>query len=108
VKTRVTNHAVERGRERFGMKASTVARMAEIALGKGFDPSTATGHLGRYASRKLKPHPGAFLRIYAEVVFVFGAGNALITFWPLPKEHRAVVAKLRGVRKRVPTFTEPE
>lgn len=108
MKSRVTHHAVERGRERFGMKPSTVARMAEIALEKGLDPATASGHLGRYASRKLKPHPGAFLRIYAEVVFVFGAGNALITFWPLPKEHRGTVAKLRGVRKRMPTFTDPE
>lgn len=94
-----TKHARERGRERFVLKASSVERMAVIALGKGLFAGDTAGRLRSYLDRKVAGHPCTTLRIYGEVVFVFGERNVLVTFWPLPHEFKKTVAKIREAKK---------
>lgn len=94
-----TEHAKERGRERFSLSASSVERMAQIALEKGIKHSDTAGALKRYLDDLYLRHGTANNnRVYGEIVFVF-RGSKLITFYPLPGRFKKTVAKLRARQK---------
>lgn len=82
--------------------------LAEMALDKGLKPEETAGSLRRYLDGKLGEHEGTVLRVFAEKVLVYGERNVLITAYPLPREHRNTVAKIRGTLKREPSVTHPE
>lgn len=97
--TQLTQHACDRGRERFRLKPASVQRMAEMALEKGIRATDTAGDLKRYLETKRMTHPGTSLRIYGEVVFVFGVRDVLVTFWALPYEFKKCAAKIRASKR---------
>lgn len=107
MKVRASEHASARGRERFALKPASVLRMAEIARARGLTPEQTAGGLRRYLDRKQAAHPHTWLRVYGEVVFIFRA-DVLVTFWPLPGEHKATVAKIRAALQREASVLAPE
>ena len=98
---KLTQHAGERSRERLGLKPESVLRMAEMALTRGVTPHETSGALHRWLKFKQAAHARTELRIYGEIVFVFGTGNSVVTLWPLPREFKATMTKIRDA-KRVP------
>ena len=98
-RTQLTQHACERGRERFRLKPASVQRMAALALEKGIRTDDTAGELHRYLFGKRAAHPGTSLRIYGEIVFVFGVRDVLVTFWPLPCEFKKCAAKIRAAMR---------
>lgn len=95
----VTHHARERGGLRLGLKPSSVARMAELALVNGIGQADCRGALRRYLDGLfLKERKATNSRIYGEHVFLF-AGEILITILHLPNSYKAQVKKLKEARK---------
>lgn len=96
---RVTHHGEERLAERCGLSRKAQLRHAEAALREGFRQSDFTGKLRRYLDKLAMSHPGTWPAVHGEHVFIFGAGDALVTVLHLPHEFRRAVEKARARRK---------
>ena len=80
----ITDHALNRARERLRWNADTIARMAEKALNDGVAHADTRGRLNRYLSMLYLSHrTGNNTRIYGEHIYVFH-DNLLITVLNLP------------------------
>ena len=85
---RITNHAEDRGRERFSLSRNSIERVAQRALSGGVPREATRGQLRRYLDALWQQHRTADnIRLYGEYLFLF-SGNVLITAWHLPASYR--------------------
>lgn len=96
----VTEHALDRIKERAGINKKAATRLAERAYEKGLSHSETNGGLDKYISSVAgKSHKDNRIRIYGDKVFVFNLSNSknereyncngdliirLVTILPLP------------------------
>lgn len=93
---RLTQHAMERARERQGLSPAALQRQATRAMTEGMRLEDCRGHLRRWLiSGQIRHRKGAETRIFGEWVFVI-QGAVLITVIALPAEFRRTVAKWRA------------
>lgn len=86
--TRLTDHAIERGKERLGLCEKALQRTADRAFEYGVPVPETRGALRRYLDRQGMLHEkGNNTRVHAEHVFIF-QGNVLITVLYLPNHLR--------------------
>ncbi len=85
MKAILTNHSIDRAKERCGWNRCALERMADKALESGISQKDVSGRLRRYIDKHSIQHPGHRSFIHGNVVFVF-AGVTLITVLDLPKE----------------------
>lgn len=91
----LTQHAIERARERAGWTVDALQKMADRALEEGMTHAEARGQLKRYLDALYLRHGTANnLRIHGLFVFVFHA-STLITFMHVPANLRLHVAHQR-------------
>ncbi len=98
----VTDHAVERARERAGWGRSTLCRMLERIFFDGVAASTPCRKIREFLRSFQDQEPGRYARAYGEHVFLFARGGAtdeavLVTVLSLPHEFRAAA---RDARRR--------
>lgn len=85
---RVTEHSIQRAKERLGWTPSATLRMAQKALDSGVRHADTAGRLKRYIDGLYLLHgKGNNTRIYGEHVFIF-EGATLITILYLPNDLR--------------------
>lgn len=92
MKAILTNHSIERARERLSLKRRSLERLANKALSKGIRHAETNGSLKRYIS-VLWENSGEKInnaRILGEVIFLF-IDKTLITLYQLPLEFRRVL-----------------
>lgn len=88
----LTDHSIERAKERCNWNRGALERMAVKALSAGTSAKEVAGGLRRYIDRQHILHPGHRSLIHGHVVFIF-AGATLITVFDLPhKFRRAAIA----------------
>ena len=94
METILTDHAIERGKERLGLCEKALQRTADRAFADGVAVPETAGKLRRYLDRQGMLHSkGNNTRVHAEHVFVF-QDNVLITILYLPNDLR------RAARRR--------
>lgn len=92
---RLTRHALQRGKERLGLRDEAIERLAERALNEGLRTSDTSGRFRRYLDKLFLSHGKAGnLRVYGEKIYLFN-GSLLITIFHLPNEYKKAAAKLR-------------
>lgn len=86
----VTDHAEQRAKERAGLPAKSVKRIAEKALLKGIKEECLKGDVSSWVNSKLNNHAdNRTFYLYGDKAWVFAkeAGNlVLITLLQLPNE----------------------
>ena len=85
----LTDHAIDRVKERMGLKKNAAERMARKALVLGLRSEDVAGEVAGYISSKEIAGDGVFVRIYGEYAYVFGHNKkqeacVLITVYRLP------------------------
>lgn len=105
----LTDHAIQRGRERLGLTEPALQRQADRASEDGWIWTRTTGSLRRYLeSGMIQHHKGNGTRIYGQHIYVIH-DDALITILDLPHEYRQAVAKWRSRQpKKAPAAKEPK
>lgn len=87
----ITDHAFEKGKERFSLKVDAFKRLAQKAFNEGLRQSDASGKLGRYMDKIYFEHRTANnLRIYGDNLFIF-SHNILITTYQVPSDLKKYV-----------------
>jgi hypothetical protein len=95
MKAILTDHAIERGRERLGLGKGSLIKMADKALETGIKHAETNGRLKRYISSLWqKEEVINNARILGEVIYLF-RDQVLITVYQLPLEYRRVLAHYR-------------
>jgi hypothetical protein len=82
----ISRHGDLRARERMGIPRKAIARAAKRALTDGRTVDDYSGTLGLYLRFKQKDGTKAYT--HNGFVFVFGAGETLVTVIPLPRGFR--------------------
>ncbi len=97
----ITQHALERLRERFSWNQHTAQRMADRALVEGLTHAQSGGRLNRWITKLFLDHHSANnIRIYGEVIYLF-QGTRLITAYGVPNNlRRAAVACAKAVKPK--------
>jgi hypothetical protein len=97
----VTHHGTKRIRERCGIKAKGVDRLAKIAFEKGLTHSETKGELKRYITSLYFYNKTANnIRIYGDKVYIF-CDEVLVTVLDLPRTYRNIVNKLMRRRDNI-------
>lgn len=99
MKAILTDHAVQRARERLGLRRVSLDRLANKALREGIRHAETNGALKRYISG-LWENGGEKInnaRILGEVIFLF-IDKTLITLYQLPLEFRKVLSHYKKVK----------
>ena len=94
----LTDHSVDRAKERCGWNRGALERMAEKALLEGISTRDVAGGLKRYIDRQHILFPGHRSLIHGHVVFIF-AGVTLITVLDLPHKFRRAAIASRPNKK---------
>lgn len=98
----VTRHAKHRIKERMGLKAKSIDRIAQDALKNGVTVKEAKSGLKKYLNKIYMNHQsGGNLRVYHQKIFVFTDTNVLITILQLPQflckfEQKALMERERN------------
>lgn len=100
----VTEHAVERAKERLGWSRPALLRMALKAKQEGLVLRDTAGGLHRYIASQHMAHKGHTSIIHGLAIFIFG-GHVLITVIPVPPKYRKAVGHTRS--KKIQTVTSP-
>lgn len=82
----LTEHSIERAKERLSLRRLSLQRLAERAFKSGKKRKECGGKLLKYLKRFDKE-----VRIYGDVIFVFTTYKkepSLVTVWQLPPEFR--------------------
>jgi UDP-2,3-diacylglucosamine pyrophosphatase LpxH len=88
----LTDHAIERAKERLNLGFASLKRLADKALNEGIaDSSVRNGKLKKYLEIRLAGRPLA-IRIYGEVLYLFN-GEVLVTLYQVPYEFRCIIKK---------------
>jgi len=91
----LTNHAIERGKERLGLNPKALQHFADRVVVEGMPWDACQGGMRRWLEAgQYRHHKGSGTRIYGEHVFVI-QDNVLVTILELPHEYRGVVKKWR-------------
>jgi hypothetical protein len=94
----VTNHGKSRIKERCGIKAKGVDRLAKIAFDKGLTHAETSGELNRYITSLYFYNKQANnIRLYGDKVYIF-CEEVLVTVLDTPHRYRAIVKKLMNRR----------
>lgn len=98
----VTDHAVERAKERAGWGRPTLCRMLERIFFDGVAASTPCRKIREFLLSFQAQEPGRYARAYGEFVFLFARGYSadeavLVTVLQLPHDLRAAA---RDARRR--------
>ena len=97
---KITKHAEERLKERFGIKRKSMKRIVNRVLKKGLDHKEAKGKVKKYMTELyLKQEKANNIRIYGSDVYVFKY-ETLITVLHLPSD--ILSALLNNREKRSP------
>lgn len=84
----LTQHAIDRSKERLNLNKQSLSRLAEKALKTGKKYSECKGKLRKYLDKLWLNHKTCNNpRIRGEVLFLF-KGNKLITLYQIPLELR--------------------
>jgi len=94
---KLSEHAIDRARERFKWNRSALERMTAKALAEGVGSGDFSGSLKRYLDKLQIQHRHRDV-ILGDVIFVFG-NETLITVLNLPKEFRNAVHSRHGNKK---------
>ena len=91
---RLTDHAIERGQERLGLRPESLLRQAANALERGMPMAETRGDLWRWLENRMLAHGGRGGQtcIHADVVYIIDDG-VLVTVILLPAEHRPQMRK---------------
>lgn len=87
----LTDHAVERAKERCGWNRAALLRMATRAQECGVCGNDVAGSLRRYLDKLAITHPGKHAKIHGCWIFIFG-GRVLVTVLELPHQFRRAAA----------------
>lgn len=95
----ITEHAIERARQRLGWSATSLQRMTDRVLGFGLSSGNAPVPVRRYMQAR-EAEDGTLVRSYGEHFFVFQRGEdlgalSLITVWQVPLELRSLLRRSR-------------
>lgn len=95
----VTNHAIQRTKERVGISKRISEKNADKALQLGITHSETSGSLNRYITSLYWKNPAANnIRIYCGNVYIFSF-ETLITVFSLPQKYRKTADKLWKEKK---------
>lgn len=84
----LTDHAIERAKERLGWNRAALVRMMGKVLAEGLPQRETRGRLRRYLDAMSRDHrKGDGNRIWSNHLFVI-QGGTLVTVIELPKEHQ--------------------
>ena len=107
----VTEHALDRIKERLGLSNKAAERMAEVAYRDGIEHSETIGRLNKYIAGLTYAHmkKGTCIRIYGEVVYCFVREKTrrkekvtLLTAWNIPNALKKNVLSLQKRKKEEP------
>ena len=94
----ISDHAIERARQRLGWSARSLRRMASRVVSVRRSADEISGVLHRYLEEQ-EFSSGALARSYGENLFIFQRSTAgeltLVTVWQLPAEVRGVLRRRR-------------
>jgi len=80
----LTQHAIERSKERLNLNEVSLQRLAEKALQQGKTHSECKGQLRKYINKVYLQYKTANnIRISGEIIFFF-VGDKLITLYQIP------------------------
>ncbi len=80
----LTNHAIDRARERMGLDRKALKRHVKTVREKGLTLSETKGSLQQYLQSRLdKESPDSTAKVYGEYVYIF-YGKQLVTLYRLP------------------------
>jgi hypothetical protein len=97
----ITNHAKHRAKERCGIKAKGVERLASIAFEKGLTHAETKGPLNAYiTSLYFYNETANNIRLYGDKVYIF-SGRVLVTVLDTPRKYRQLVQKLINRRNEI-------
>lgn len=88
MRTGVTTHGKNRGKQRLGIPRQSVERMAAKALAEGKGQADFSGKFRRYLDKLGATHKNKLL-VYGNHIYVFG-GDVLVTVLNIPTEYRGV------------------
>ena len=96
---KITRHAEERLKQRFGLKKKSIKRIVNRVLEQGLSHKEAKGKVKAYMTELyLKQERANNIRIYGEDVYVFRF-NTLITVLHLPRDITSALLHNRERRK---------
>lgn len=90
----LTNHAIDRARERCRWNEDTMRKMATKARAEGIGLNQVKGQLHRYLYKLTMQHRTETV-IYGEHIFAF-AQNVVITVIPLASQYCGTVRKIQN------------
>lgn len=82
---KISNHAYERVKERFGWSKDVLDKMMDRVFEKGISHSQTKTHLHKYISGLMLRHGSSNVKIYGENIFFFKR-DTLTTLYRLPNE----------------------
>jgi hypothetical protein len=96
---RLTDHAIDRAKERFGWNKDTLYRMAEKAFTEGIKHKDTKSHLSKYITKLWFEHKHSNnTRIYGENIYFF-ATNTLCTVYHIPNHLRKQIKYAKKDKK---------
>ena len=94
----ITQHAFDRTRQRMGLNADALVKMAATALVKGMPHHATKGKLRRYLDGIfLRSMVANNMRVYGHYIYLF-RGEKLITIYNMPNELIAISDKLQAAQ----------
>ena len=85
MRIKISNHAYERAKDRFGWSKDVLNKMMDRVVEKGISNSQTKTHLHKYISGLTLRHGSSNVKIYGENIFFF-KGDTLTTLYRLPNE----------------------
>lgn len=82
----LTNHAVDRAKERLGLKKRSLQRLADKALSEGLAYRDCKGAIRKYMGYLSKTYRANNIRLYGENLFAF-KDTTLITVYRLENRY---------------------
>jgi hypothetical protein len=90
----ITDHAKHRAKQRCGIKAKGVERLASIAFEKGLTHAETKGKLNNYiTSLYFYNETANNIRLYGDKIYIF-CNEVLVTVLDTPRKYRQLVQKL--------------
>lgn len=86
---KLTEHAIDRGRERLSLTSDALEKLAVRAWESGIRHKAAKGRLKKYLGTLFKD--GLTPVVYGEVIFMFTRDRrapSLVTLWQIPNEFK--------------------
>jgi hypothetical protein len=99
MKAILTDHAIQRAKERLSLREESLARLANKAITEGIKHAETNGKLKRFISGLWSEgHAINNARVWGEVIFLF-RDRVLITLYQLPLEFRKVLSHYKRQKR---------